>query len=383
MLYILYIVWWTLFPWSWILDGVKGEAEWYSHNRRGDPGIFYSVHETNGSVTETPFRFHGINWFGMEGPSKCLEGLQVRSLSSHLHAISFEEGFNFLRLPLALGSILDGSYDTLLSPWYCPECQGKSPFQVLDLIFEWCDQQVYPLKILLDMHRLENYRTDPVWSSRHYPEAEVFRGWKILLLRYASSSSLVGVDLYNEPHDPATFGNGQVSTDWKLYAQRWVRVIFPFLTERGLPRPLVFVNGLKWGQDMRDFSWNSTNDWWTEEERRKVVLSPHSYGPTLTPVKELSTAYLYYRWNLYYGYLSSNWSLVVGEWGGNQDNPEDVVWMEIYVDYLCSHRDTIHGHAFWAWNPTSKDVKGYLENDWYTPVPIKKEIVLKLKRCGY
>lgn len=366
------------------------ETGWVSGNGIFQTGIYYQG-------LHNPFFFHGINWFGMEEADAVLDGLYARSLSSHLHAISLEEGFNLIRIPLSLRNVINGTYDVVPSESCysaCQECIGKTPFEILDTIFEWCDSGKYPVRILLDMHRLENYRTDPLWYSNHFNESVVMEGWKILLMRYARYSSLVGIDLYNEPHDPATFDSGNITTDWRLYCQRWVREMFPFLIAHRQPLPLVFINGIKWGQDMRDFTEDAVHDWFSPEEKRKIVLSPHSYGPTLTATKELSYQYLSYRWDLYYGFLASNWTIVIGEWGGSQYNPDDVTWMNVHVEYLFRHVFPIQkqnlrsmrtnysfsGECFWAWNPTSKDVHGYLEDDWMTPVLLKKKLLSKLRR---
>lgn len=38
--------------------------------------------------------------------------------------------------------------------------------------------------------------------------------------RYQSAWNVFGVDLKNEPHDAATWGDGNLRTDWRLAAQR-------------------------------------------------------------------------------------------------------------------------------------------------------------------
>jgi hypothetical protein len=200
----------------------------------------------------------------------------------------------------------------------------------------------------------------------------MIKGWKIMLNKYAEYDCLLGIDLFNEPHNLATFNTHNIETDWKLFVQTSFYELHPYI-----PNKLFFVNGINWGEDFRTFTYNNTNDWFPEEDRRYIILSPHSYGSIINHYPVTTYEHSKYHWELYFGFLKSNWTLVIGEWGSNDRFLSEKLWMTYFVQYLLEN-DQFGGWIFWAWNPNSRDVRGYLEPDWETPNPFKKKLLSKL-----
>lgn len=312
------------------------------------------------------FRVKGINWYGMETSLRTLDGLYQRDLPDHLQQIQ-TAGFNTIRVPFAMEGVLEDSYhqpvpqDTIRQ---CPSCYPDTPYQILDRFFSMASKR--NIRVILDLHRLQFGISHPLWYNDRYNESQVLRGWSLLLDRYGSQPNLLGIDLYNEPHEPATIGRN-ASTDWDAYVIRFLGIIAPMARDK-----LFFINGIQWGQDMRNFSILQQRI--PTELRRRVVMSPHAYGPSITALPDNSRSYRFYHWDLFFGYLRKNWTIVVDEWGGG-DMDHD--WMEDFVDYLI---DRNVDSCFWAWNPYSKDVGGYLLLDWYTPDPFKEQLLQKLHK---
>ena len=314
---------------------------------------------------ETIRGIRGINWFGLETPQKMLEGLDVFPPAVHVQRMkSF--GFNTLRSPFAMEGVLSEEY------------RYNGAYDTLHTLFAECEFQ--NMSIVLDLHRLFFYTTSPLWhSSVSVPiqdatgttvimsETNVLTGFKIFLSYFQGYRSLLGIDLYNEPHGDVTFHTGNSSTDFQRYVERAVFELDEW-------SPLFFVTGIHWGQDMRNYSFLSQNS--------RIVMAPHVYGPTLTSIPgddgwKTDPAVLEYRWNVYFGYLAQQgWTMVIGEFGANQYSNDDMLWFSFFVDYLEKHPGW--GWMFWAWNPSSKDVQGFLEWDWETPVSSKYQILSKL-----
>ena len=329
------------------------------------------------------FRVRGMNWYGMETDKAVLEGLWERDIRDYLDQMH-DLGVNVLRIPWAVEGLFNASWSSD-APYFrsidvafthgCSSC-GPTPIDILDQVFSIAND--LEMDIILDLHRLHFKATSMLWFDHIYSKEHVLMAWKWMLSRYKDCDNFAGMDLYNEPHGKVTFGSGSPESDFLLFLQVAVDELYtPLLMPL---QKLVFVNGIKWGEDMRDFGQHLPTAY-----QSFLVLSPHSYGPTLTkPIDGLMNdpQLLWKRWITYFGYLQvQGWTLVIGEWGGNQDFPPDVLWMREYVNFLKSWQ--LAGQCFWAWNPDSKDVKGFLQSDWKEPVPVKLAFWKLLQETPY
>src|SRR5205085_531187 len=83
------------------------------------------------------------------------------------------------------------------------------------------------LRIILDRHRPDCAAQAPLWYTRRYPEQRWIADLVRLALRYRQEPAVIGIDLHNEPHGRATWGDGNPATDWRLAAERAGNVVLP------------------------------------------------------------------------------------------------------------------------------------------------------------
>ena len=63
-------------------------------------------------------------------------------------------------------------------------------------------------------------RPDPsCGTTTDVPESRWIQDWVMLAQHYAGNPTVIGADLHNEPHGPATWGDGNPATDWRLAAR--------------------------------------------------------------------------------------------------------------------------------------------------------------------
>jgi endoglucanase len=79
---------------------------------------------------------------------------------------------------------------------------------------------------MLDAHRLNQLEQSALWYDDVYPEEEVIRLWDQLMIRFSTKWNLFAVDLHNEPHYPVSWGNNNTKTDFNLYAERFIAVLY-------------------------------------------------------------------------------------------------------------------------------------------------------------
>lgn len=300
------------------------------------------------------YRIKGMNWYGMEIANRVVEGLWVRDLPDYIQQIR-QEGFNTLRIPFALEGVLTGSYGNPLPADLVSACAScplnATTWDILDMIFN------SGMNIILDMHRLNFSRTSPYWYNEWFSAADVLTGWMIMMERYHQHPGIMGIDVYNEPH-------GSASLQDFIYFCENILDGLAYMAD-GV---LVFVNGVHWGEDFRDLNPSTIPS-------DRYILSPHSYGPTLNHIVFDNQSRYVQRWDRYYGHWNDTFVIMVGEWGGSQDRAEDVQWMRYFTEYLL---DKGFGSCFWAWNPNSQDVRGYLSDDWRTVNPLKHSLLQEL-----
>ncbi|HZS87282.1 MAG TPA: cellulase family glycosylhydrolase, partial [Chloroflexota bacterium] len=151
--------------------------------------------------------FTGVNWFGLETCAFAPHGLWSRNWRDMMLQIR-RLGFNTIRLPFS---------DQLLDPATMPEprtidyrlnpdLKGLSGLQIMDKIV--AEARVLGLTVILDRHRPDCGAQSPLWYTDHYSEARWIADWVRLAQRYAGNDAVVGADLHNEPHGPATWGDG-------------------------------------------------------------------------------------------------------------------------------------------------------------------------------
>jgi endoglucanase len=325
----------------------------------------------------------GANWFGLETEVYCLHGLWSVSMKSILDFIQ-QNGFNAVRVPfsaeVALG--LDKLKCKSINTTANPDLIDITPGKLLDKLVIECHKR--GILIMPDMHRLVGTgQITELWYDNElgYTEAKVIEAWKVLVKRYTKYPNVFAVDLKNEPHGKATWGTGNLETDWNKAAERIGDAILEIN-----PKLLIVVEGVQ--------TYKGEGTWWGGnlagakdvpvrlKVPSKLVYSPHVYGPSVFAQPYFSNASfpnnMQTIWDNHFGFLekTKQGCILIGEWGGwmKPDNKDDV-WQNAMGEYFI--RNSIDAF-YWCVNPNSGDTGGLLDDDWKTPITKKLELLKKV-----
>ncbi|MDQ1018427.1 cellulase family glycosylhydrolase [Streptomyces afghaniensis] len=336
-----------------------------------------------------PVRIAGINWFGFETDIHVVHGLWARDYKSMIDQMK-SLGYNTIRMPYS---------DDILKPGAMPESinfdgkntdlRGLTSLEVLDRIVAYAGQA--GLKIVLDRHRPDAAGQSALWYTASVPESTWIANLKSLATRYKGNPTVVGIDLHNEPHDPACWGCGDTARDWRLAAQRAGNAVLSVN-----PELLIMVEGVQ--------SHNGVNGWWGGnlmgvaqypvqlDVPNRLVYSAHDYATSVAQQSWFSDpsfpANMPGIWDKYWGYIfKQNIAPVwLGEFGTTLQPSVDQKWLAELVKYLRSTSaygaDGFHW-TFWSWNPNSGDTGGILKDDWQSVDTAKDGYLAAVKAPGF
>lgn len=322
-------------------------------------------------------RLTGLNWFGLETSTFCPHGLGNRSMGSVLDQIK-GLGYNCLRVPYCNQLFDAGSTPNGIDFGQNPDLQGLTGIQLLDKMV--AGARARGLKIILDRHRPDSGGQSALWYTNAYSEQRWISDWTMLASRYAGNDTVIGCDLHNEPHDPATWGSGGASTDWRLAAQRCGNAI-----QAVNPRLLIIVEGIQ--------SVNGDYYWWGGNLEaagsapvqlnvaHQVVYSAHDYPASVYGQPWFSdTNYpnnLPGVWSKHWGYLVENniAPVYLGEFGTKDQTTSDGQWFRSLASYIGANSLSF---TFWCLNPDSDDTGGILQDDWRTVNQDKQNVLQSL-----
>lgn len=340
-----------------------GSRGWYT-----DSG---SIFHDDGSEA----RLRGLSWFGWETQDLCVDGLWQNPMSFYMENIIHRYGFNMIRVPFCSHWILHRLDDYPYSGNVAadPECQHRMAIEILDLLFDKAD--ALGIGIMLDLHRLNDQYISELWYSpteSTYTSETWFDTWFTVLDRYSSRRNLIAIDLLNEPHGVATWGSGDASTDWRLFAETAIARIqhrYPNSTW------LYFVEGVSWGKDLTQAS--SFPVRMPAGAEKRLVYSCHNYGGSVIPSLDTSNVdALRQDWDKYFGHLREEGKTVVpGEWGGRTERDRE--WMNHWADYVIENG--MQNNFFWSLGPNSGDVQGFLLDDWTSVDEFKAEVIKRVQ----
>ncbi|WP_028802833.1 cellulase family glycosylhydrolase [Streptomyces sp. 142MFCol3.1] len=359
--------------------------------RAADPGAGY-WHTSGRQILDSadrPVRIAGINWFGFETGNHVVHGLWSRDYKSMIDQMK-SLGYNTIRLPysddLFKGTVPD-SID--FSGGKNADLQGLDSLQVMDRIVTYAGRD--GLKVILDRHRPDSGGQSALWYTPAVPESTWIADLEALAARYAGQDTVIGIDLHNEPHDPACWGCGDTAVDWRLAAQRAGNAVLSVNS-----RLLVFVEGVQ--------TYDGVSGWWGGnlmgagqypvrlDVANRVVYSAHDYATSVAQQSWFSDpsfpANMPGVWDKYWGYLfKQNIAPVwVGEFGTTLQSSVDQKWLAALVSYLrptgTYGADSI-SWTFWSWNPDSGDTGGILKDDWTTVDTVKDGYLASVKAPGF
>lgn len=351
----------------------------------GAQGIVGALHTQGNQIldaTGKPVKIAGVNWFGFESPNYAPHGLWTRGYKSMMDQM-VQLGFNTIRLPFSDQLFDAGSVPNGIDFAQNPDLKGLSGLQIMDKIVDYAGK--IGLRIILDHHRSDagaGTEGSGLWYTSAYPESRWIADWTMLAAHYAGNPTVIGADLHNEPHGPATWGSGNAATDWRLAAQKAGNAILAKNSNW-----LIFVEGIESG--------SSGSTWWggnlsdagkfpvVFNVANRLVYSPHDYPASVFPQKWFSDpSYpknLPSVWNKNWGYLfQQNIAPVwIGEFGTKLQTTSDKQWLSTLVQYLGGDfnidgkSDLTSGQlgvswTYWSWNPNSGDTGGILADDWKT-----------------
>jgi endoglucanase len=327
------------------------------------------LHTDGGDIVDAQNRtvhITGVNWFGLETGTFAPHGLWARSLDDMLDQI-VQAGFNTIRLPFSNQLFDPTSTPNGIDFRRNPDLQGLSGLEIMDQLIWRAGER--GLKVILDRHRPDASAQSALWYTDRVSEQQWIDDWVMLASRYQGNPTVIGADLHNEPHGPATWGDGNPLTDWHAAAERAGNAVL-----QANPDWLIFVEGIE----------HQGNDWYwwggnlalagqlpiELSVPNKLVYEAHDYGPEVwgqswfqAPDFPLDLDSVWYsHWA--YLKLSNAAPVLIGEFGGRSvgDDTEGI-WQRSLISYLQLNA---FDYTYWSWNPDSGDTGGILENDWIT-----------------
>ena len=337
-----------------------------------------------------PLQLNGINWFGFETSNYAPHGLWSTSMDTFLDQMA-RLGFNLLRVPWCNEMLHTTRLPNAGADQANRDLKGKRAIEVLDALIEKAGRR--GIRIVLDRHRPDANQQSELWYTAAVSEEQWIADWVFLARRYRNNPIIIGADLHNEPHGPATWGDGNLKTDWRLAAERCGNAILAVQ-----PNWLIFVEGVS--------SYRNDNYWWGGNLAgagaapvrlnvpQRLVYSPHDYGPGVFGQPWFKAANfpanLPALWEKHWGYLHRQniAPIWLGEFGAHnvalaaaRDGTArtEAQWINALVDYLGANKLY---WAFWCWNPNSGDTGGLLRDDWKTVHADKLQLLQRLMKPG-
>ena len=320
-----------------------------------------------------PVRIAGINWFGFETANYSPHGLWSRDYKSMIDQMK-SLGYNTIRLPYS---------DDIFKPGISPssinyssgmntDLQGLNSLGVMDKIVDYAGTT--GVKVILDRHRPDSSGQSALWYTAAVPETTWISDLTAIATRYTGKSAVIGIDLHNEPHDPACWGCGDTTIDWRLAAERAGNAVLA-----ANPKLLIFVEGNQ--------SFNGSSYWWGGNLQGagqypvrlnvadRLVYSVHDYATSVAQQTWFTDpsfpANMPGVWDKNWGYLfNQNVAPVwVGEFGSTLQSTIDQQWLKALAQYMrptAQYGADSYSWTFWSWNPNSGDTGGILNDDWTT-----------------
>jgi len=320
----------------------------------------------------------GVNWFGFETGTFAPHGLWARNWQDMLKQIA-QLGFNTIRLPFTNQLFDPASIPNGINYQLNPDLKGLKGLALMDRIIQGARN--VSLKVILDRHDPTADQRPSLWYTDHVSQARWIQDWVMLAQHYQGNDTIIGADLANEPHSPATWGDGNPSTDWRMAAEQAGNAI-----QAVNPKWLIIVEGVDQYQN-DSYWWGGNLEGAAKFPVRlsvpdKLVYSAHDYGPAVynqpwfqTPNPADLAHTLPAVWQKHWAYLQENGTapVFVGEFGGRSMGQDaEGVWQRTLVTYLKTNNIS---YTYWAWNPNSGDTGGILNDDWTTVNQSKIDIL--------
>lgn len=317
--------------------------------------------------------------FGFETGTMYPGGLSGKTTVRDVFTLLRAEGFNALRIPFSAEIALNP--DRILRV-QDPDLDNLGHMARLAKFVDVAAE--FDLLVMPDMHRLyANGGIDALWYDNRTPYSRLLEAWTNIMGAIEDKWNFAFIDLKNEPHGQATWGNSNRATDWNKAAEELSKALFGRFPQW---HGLAFVGGIEWGnaiQGMRNFPIDLGRPDWT----RRVVYSPHVYGPDVYDRPYFNFGFpdnLPGIWESSFGFVESLYgqnAVVIGEWGGKYgrgpSGRRDKTWADTLAKWVVNR--CLEDNFYWCVNPDSSDTGGILEDDWTTPVKPKLELLRRVQ----
>ena len=387
----------------WILLALVGCLTAASPRAVGD-GAWHTkgnqILDASGNVVH----FSGLNWSGFETANYVLHGLwgnvdgqgHARSMASYLDQIQSLK-FNLIRLPFSGDMCAPGRMPATGTIDFTanPDLQGLSSLQVMDAFLQACGSR--GIRVILDYHRMQagSASENGLWyipGDATYTEQFWISNWQMMAQRYKGNPTVVGVDLFNEPHATTWDADGvNPTTNWKDAAKRCADAI-----QAIAPQWLICVQGT--GQ------YNGQAGWWgavhlgfldhalTLSVPNQLVLEIHEYGRDVSDQPWYHAATFPANleaddWNKFWEFIDTQnlAPIWVGEWGSKDDPTEpdyslDHPWLLAFHDFIKAKQ---FSWTWWTWSPLSADTGGILNADFTTVNQTKMTLLQDVLYPGF
>ena len=322
----------------------------------------------------------GVNWFGFETNSFAPHGLETRNWQDMLNQIK-QTGFDTIRLPFSNQLFNPSSKPQGINYRLNPDLKGLQGLALMDRIIQGARD--LGLKIILDRHDTAADFQPELWYTDKVTEARWIHDWLMLARHYRGDDTVIGADLANEPRGPATWGDGNPRTDWRLAAERAGNAILAVN-----PDWLIIVEGIE--QYHGDYYWWGGNLEGAGQfpvklaKPDKLVYSAHDYGPEIYKQSWFRAPNYPHNlpsvWQQHWAYLQMEniAPVLLGEFGGRSVGTDPAgVWQRSLVVFLQKQGIS---YTYWAWNPDSGDTGGILQDNWTTVNQSKLHILSTHRR---
>jgi aryl-phospho-beta-D-glucosidase BglC (GH1 family) len=234
-------------------------------------------------VNGTPVRLAALNWYGAEQQDFVVGGLDYRPYQAILQTIK-RDGYNALRIPFS-DQLVEQNPVVTRHVGANPELSGLHALDILDRIVGYAG--ALGISVILDNHRSDagwSAEENGLWYTPDYPDAAFQQDWATMAARYGVNDVVVAADLRNEPHGPATWGDGNQATDWHAAAERAGDAVL-----KANPHLLIMVEGVElyaggggwWGGNLMGVAKAPVSLTYPDgsSAHQQLVYSPHDYGP--------------------------------------------------------------------------------------------------------
>jgi endoglucanase len=347
-------------------------------------------------------RLTGLNWFGNETDTGTFHGLWAGKPATWTEQLDHmaQLGYNTIRVPFTGSVIRNNAAVSGINTDTNPDLVGLNSMQIMDKVVNYAGSK--GMRIFFDRHRPTTGGQTPLWNAG-VSEASEISDWQFLAQRYAGNTTVIGADLFNEPHAEGTDPNGTGASwagtdparDWRLAAERIGNAILSANSNW-----LILVEGVSCDLPSGGTpnTWQTASptsptqcDWWGGNlslaganpvrlsVANRLVYSPHEYGISVYDRQPWFNDPAFPNnlpaiWDHFWGYLVKQniAPVLVGEFGSTLANPLDVSWLKALMSYMDANGMSF---TYWSWNPNSGDTGGIVGDDWYTVNQTKQAIL--------